>query len=403
MELLAKRLEDITVSITDGKHGDCENQENSGYYFISCKDVDNGKIDYDNARQITKESFEDADKRTHLEINDILITNSGTIGRMAIIKPSNKLIRNTTFQKSVAIIKPNTDSIFPEYLYYYLIANRVYLVELSNGAAQKNLLLSTLRDYKVTYPCSLEEQKSIANHISKYDELIEVNNKRIKILEQTAEELYKEWFVRFRFPGHETTQFENGLPKEWKKKRINELCKFLNGFAFKSEEYSDDGRYIVITIKNVQNGEFDLSNIEKICSIPNRMPDYCRLNKGDVLMSLTGNVGRICIVSKNNCLLNQRVCKVNGKHPHYIYSFFKQEEVFQSLCNIAYGTAQLNLSPILAGRMKIVVPTDDVQQQYNEKVDSIFKQKQKLIEQNENLIKQRDLLLPRLMSGKLEV
>ena len=270
------------------------------------------------------------------------------------------------------------------------------------GSAQPKLSQANLNKIKMLLP-SIEYQEQVASILSAYDNLIEVNNKRIKVLEQMAENLYKEWFVRFRFPGHESVPFENGLPTSWRKARITDFVSFLNGFAFKSEDYDDAGRYIVATIKNVQDGYFDLSNVERIDFLPTRMPQYCMLKKGDVIMSLTGNVGRVCIVSSDGCLLNQRVCKIESKYPLFAYLFFRQEAVFQTLCNIAYGTAQLNLSPILTGRMRTVLPPEHLMACFDEKVSALYEQIQSYREQSEILIKQRDLLLPRLMSGKLEV
>ena len=113
------KLKDITLNITDGKHGDCKNHEGSGYYFISCKDVSDETIHYENARQITEEDFLDADKRTNLAADDILITNSGTIGRMALVKDIPET-RRTTFQKSVAIVRADNSQVAPTYLYYLI-------------------------------------------------------------------------------------------------------------------------------------------------------------------------------------------------------------------------------------------------------------------------------------------
>lgn len=97
-----QRLEDICAQITDGKHGDCQDQPNSSYYFLSCKDIANGRLNYEGARQITEADFLDTHRRTKLEPADVSITNSGTIGRMAIAPDSDDTLR-TTFQKSVAI------------------------------------------------------------------------------------------------------------------------------------------------------------------------------------------------------------------------------------------------------------------------------------------------------------
>ena len=153
----------------------------------------------------------------------------------------------------------------------------------------------------------------------------------------------------------------------------------------------------------MQDGVFADGNVEHIAEIPSRMPDYCRLKIGDTLISLTGNVGRVCMVSGDNFLLNQRVAKIESKYPYYTYNFFRQESIYLSLCNIAYGTAQLNLSPILASNLKVIIPDEKVVKRYNDLVKPTYEFIQKIITENKNLTKQRDMLLPRLMSGKLEV
>ena len=107
-------LSELCHLITDGKHGDCENQENSGFYFLSVKDVFGNQLNYEKARQITESDFLETHKRTKLEPGDVLFTNTGTIGRMAIAPEDSKTYR-TTFQKSVAILKPNRDLIIPRF------------------------------------------------------------------------------------------------------------------------------------------------------------------------------------------------------------------------------------------------------------------------------------------------
>jgi type I restriction enzyme, S subunit len=195
------KLEDICSQITDGKHGDCNNEEGSGYYFLSCKDVTNGKLNYENARQITKEDFIDTHRRTKLETNDLLITNSGTIGRMAIA-PHDELTYRTTFQKSVAILKPIESKVSPRFLYYLLHADLKRLISFAGGTAQKNLLLRDLRAFEIKL-IDFDLQQKIATILSAYDDLIENNTRRIAILEEMNQMIYREWFVKFRFPGHE--------------------------------------------------------------------------------------------------------------------------------------------------------------------------------------------------------
>lgn len=159
-------LGNLCSLITDGKHGDSIDEINSGYYFVSVKDLKDGEIIYENARQITKLDFEETHRRTNLTAGDILITNAGTIGRMAIAKdlPETK---KTTFQKSVAILKPKL-GVAKSYFLYSLLRNQIKdIIDLAGGSTQSNLLLGDLRDFKIIYPsfdliCDFEEKvKSI--------------------------------------------------------------------------------------------------------------------------------------------------------------------------------------------------------------------------------------------------
>jgi len=146
-----KSIGDLCDLITDGKHGDCDDQANSGYYFVSVKDLSNGEIIYDNARQITKNDFEETHRRTNLTAGDILLTNAGTIGRMAIVKDLPETKR-TTFQKSVAVLKPNTKIAKTYFLFSLLKSHSKNIIDLAGGSTQSNLLLGDLRNYKIKYP-----------------------------------------------------------------------------------------------------------------------------------------------------------------------------------------------------------------------------------------------------------
>ena len=165
-------LDDVCNNITDGKHGDCQNERASGYYFISAKDIFDGEIHYENAREITKQDFLDANKRTNLEPGDILLTNSGTIGKLAIIKNCPKTAK-TTFQKSVAILKPITDKVAVEYLYNCLLQNQKRLENVSAGSSQRNLLLATLKSFDIVFPNALDEQEKIGKILSFADSQIQ--------------------------------------------------------------------------------------------------------------------------------------------------------------------------------------------------------------------------------------
>jgi len=168
-----EKMGKICNKITDGKHGDCNDEEGSGYYFISAKDINNGMILYDNVRQITPTDFQDANKRTKVSAGDLVVVNTGaTIGKTAIVRDNERTYR-TTFQKSVAIIEVISSKVSNLFLQYYIILNRENIYKSASGSAQKNWLLSQMRNYPVILPprnlqnhftdiaIKIEEQKAI--------------------------------------------------------------------------------------------------------------------------------------------------------------------------------------------------------------------------------------------------
>ena len=289
------------------------------------------------------------------------------------------------------------------YLYYYLIHQTPFYLGGVNGATMVHITKKNMEKKNIYIPDSLNIQRKIASILSTYDTLIENNVKRIRLLEKMAENLHKEWFVRFRFPGHENVEMVDGLPKGWRQGKLGDIAKFLNGFAFQSKSFCTNGDYAIVTIKNVQANGFNGNNTDKIKEVPTNMPEHCKLHNGDILLSLTGNIGRVCRVLGTGYLLNQRVAKLLSKNPFFCYCTFRSDYIFQSLNIISYGTAQLNLSPVKASKIKMQVPTGHLIELFEEKVTPLFAEANNLQHQNTLLARQRDLLLPCLMSGRLDV
>ena len=165
-------------------------------------------------------------------------------------------------------------------------------------------------------------------------------------------------------------------------------------------------RYKVVTIKNVQDGSFLAESDSQIDSPPSNMPDHCHLESGDILLSLTGNVGRACFVFGRDFLLNQRVAKLvphQRSNRGLVYFTFRCEETQTRLEMISNGVAQQNLSPVQMGKMPFVIPADDVLKQFAAIVEPFCDHIVSLNIRNRNLQTTRDLLLPRLISGELDV
>lgn len=337
-------------------------------------------------------------KKTLLPKNSVCVSCIATIGKMCLT--STESITN----QQINTIVPNKNYDH-RYVLYLLRYNLPYIQLVGGGSGSGTPIISKSKFAKFTFLIedSLPTQQKIASILSAYDSQIENNQKRIKLLEQMAENLYKEWFVRFRFPGYENAEFEGGMPKGWTRCKLGDLIDFQNGFAFKSETFVPEGKYKVITIKNVQDGQFDSSNADRVEDIPKGMPSYCKLSEGDILLSLTGNVGRVCHVIGDNMLLNQRVAKIKSSHSHFAYCMLRTPAMFAYLNMIAYGTAQLNLSPIKAANLKIIKPTESIMEAFDKVVAPLFSSVFNLYNQIDFLSSQRDLLLPRLMSGKLSI
>ena len=299
------------------------------------------------------------------------------------------------------LIEPK-DTLTYEFLYYALKSKQSLLHNAQKGAAIPHVTPSLIGDIDFFLP-SADTQHRIATILSRYDSLIENYQKQIKLLEEAAQRLYKEWFVDLHFPGHENTKIVDGVPEGWEKKPVKTIIELQSGYAFKSSAFMEDGIYKIVTIKNVKDGAFDGENVSKIASIPEKMPKHCILEDGDILLSLTGNVGRVCIVNGKNYSLNQRVAKLKSANKAYTYCLFRSRDMFIEVNNLANGAAQQNVSPIRIGEMKILIPEKKWLDDFERTVSNYILGIITLQSQIRLLTEARDRLLPRLMSGDIKV
>lgn len=404
--MIKRTLQELCLNITDGKHGDCENEENSGYYFISCKDIFDGQINYKNARQITKADFEETHKRTMLEVDDILLTNSGTIGRMAFVT-DREATTKTTFQKSVAIIKPDKQKVLPRYLYYQLQNCVPQFINSSNGSAQKNLLLSTMRTFQIEIEENREKQEKIANTLSAYDDLIENNQKQIKLLEEAAQRLYKEWFVNLRFPGYENTKIVDGVPEGWKKNCAEKFFEITIGKTPPRTEKrcftTGENGIPWVSIADMGNsGMFVLNTAENLTEDAIKQYNVKVIPKNTVLLSFKLTVGRVAIAPTDICT-NEAIAHFKGRREcerEYTYFYLKNFH-YDELGSTSSISKAVNSKIIKA--MPFVMPSEKLLKEYSSKTKDAFDLiicKQKI---NNNLKIARDRMLHKLMSGEVEV
>lgn len=323
----------------------------------------------------------------------------GTVGTKMTMAPCDCYTNQSI---NSIICNENYDN---EYV-YYLIKNflpGLKAYNLGTASGREYVSKSNFEKIELVAEQDKEIQKKIGVILSRYDSLIENYQKQIKLLEEAAQRLYKEWFVDLRFPGHENTKIVDGVPEGWERKKVNSIIELQSGFAFKSSTFDDNGTYKIVTIKNVKDGAFDGDNVSKIVAIPDKMPKHCILADGDILLSLTGNVGRVCIVNGKSYLLNQRVAKLATDYKAFTYCLFRSRDMFIEVNNLANGAAQQNVSPIRIGEMKILLPNSELLQEFESIVFKSIARIISLQSQLHLLTEARDRLLPKLMSGDIEI
>ena len=295
---------------------------------------------------------------------------------------------------------------YPLYLFYLL--KTLPISSFSGGSAVPTLNRNHIHPLIIKHTSNIQLQKKIASILKSLDDKIQNNKKINENLEQQAQALFKSWFVDFEpFRDQPFVESELGMiPEGWRVGVLNELVYFINGYPFKSESFVSKGRYKVITIKSVQDGNLSTNNTSYIDELPLNLKKECILSLGDILLSLTGNVGRCCLVDENNLLLNQRVAKIvptQISSNSYVYAYFRRMDTQQSLISIARGTAQANLSPIETGNLKVIIPPKQIIDNYSTIVSKLLLNIIELKLENSKLSHLRDILLPRLMSGELSV
>ena len=302
------------------------------------------------------------------------------------------------------LIQPTFDNIDTKYLYYAIQLKLNQMRSNAAGTATKFLTKPILNNINIEYR-SLDEQRYISSILSTYDELIENNNRRIRILEQMAENLYKEWFVRFRFPGHEQAEFENGIPKGWAVKRMKEFCYVTDG-THDTPTPVEIGVPLV-TGKCISSGRIDFTVAYNISiSEHEKIKKRSGLKTGDILFSNIGTVGNCCIVdydrefSVKNVIIFKPKCMREMTYLYYWLTSKDMQDIFATQTN---GASQQFVGLTFMRKYKILVPDIDIMEAFSSKLMPIIELQKFLRKENQNLTKQRDMLLPRLMSGKLEV
>lgn len=388
MELFEfKTINELCLKITDGAHFSPSEEQNGIYPMYSSKDMLYNGFDDKDVKMISKSDYDRLVKQDCRPLtDDILIIKDGNNYLKQVFKVKSTL--DAVILSSIAILRPNKKIIDPDYFTYVLRTESVRkaMANYVSGAAIPRVVLKDFKKMKLKLHKDINAQRHIASILSAYDNLIENNTRRICLLEQMAENLYKEWFVRFRFPGHEKAEFENGLPKGWNKLPLLEICEFKRGKNITSEEMCD-GNIPVISAGIDVSGYHSKANVKGV----------------SVTMSSSGaNAGFISIhytdIWAADCSYIEESTTPNI---FYVYELLNNLRIV--ITNFQRGAAQPHVYPKDINRIKLIVPDKALMEEANNRFAAVHKEIFYLQQQSALLSRQRDLLLPRLMSGKLEV
>lgn len=383
----------------------------SGYPFISFSTVFNNffipeEIN-DFVQSTSKEQLTYSIKK-----GDVLITRtSETIEELGMSCVALKDYPTTTFNGFCKRLRPFTDKVDPLFIGYYMRTPlfRSNFIKVASLITRASLRNEDLLRFNVELPC-IDKQQKIADILFKYDKLIENNIKRIKLLEQMAENLYKEWFVRFRFPGYEDVKFEENIPSNWNYIQLGDIISFERGISYSSEEINCGDGINLINLKNIQSyGGFRREGTKKYNG---KYKDSQIVNTGDLILGVTdmtqdrrtvGSVALIPII-EGTSVISADLVKVKSKIPNqFLYCMCRYGFYSKYFSQFANGANVLHLKPKTLLNKKVLLPTDDLIKDFTKNVIPMLDSIDKINLQNDILTKQRDYLLPRLMSGKLEV
>ncbi|MCH8533878.1 MAG: restriction endonuclease subunit S [Flavobacteriaceae bacterium] len=386
------KMQDVTTRIGDGLHGTPKYDVNGEYYFINGNNLQNGKIEIKSStKKITYEEYFKIKK----DLNDrtILVSINGTLGNIGIYNNEKIALGKSACYLN---IKENISKLFIR----YVLENEPfqgYAFRFATGSTIKNLGLKAIREFSFNLP-PLPTQQKIASILGAYDDLIENNLKRIKLLEEAAQNLYKEWFVNFKFPDHENHPMdeETGLPEGWEKKELKELCHLTMGQSPKSEFYNDEKNGLPFH-QGVSDFGLRFVKNSTYCTNETRLA-----YEDDILFSVRAPVGRLNI-SPEKIIIGRGLSSIRNKKDFQSFQFYQLKNHFYQEDMIGGGAIFNSVTKKVLESQKLISPDDETLNLFESKVEKIDKQIKNLDIQNQQLQEARDLLLPRLMNQEINV
>ncbi len=384
------KLNDICQSISDGDHQPPP-KVNKGIPFVTISNITNtNQFDFSNTMFVPQEYYDGLDSKRKAKKEDILYSVVGSFGVPVYIKDNTPFV----FQRHIAILRPNKEKIVPKFLYYIMLNRDFYMKAdaVATGTAQRTVSLTALRNMEIYIP-DIGIQKKISEMLVTYDDLIENNQKQIKLLEEAAQRLYKEWFVDLRFPGYEDVEIVDGVPERWSREKLVNLCDVQYGYAFDGSLFNDKGNGTpIIRIRNIPSGitsDYTTEDTE----------DEYRIKNGEIVVGMDGefHINSWC---GEEAYLVQRTCCFRPYneylHGWLLWAIYEPIKYFEKT---VVGATVSHLGKKHIDTIELLKAPE----RYYKPFDVYFRKRQVLLNQNRKLTEARDRLLSILLSGEIEV
>lgn len=397
-------LKDITELIVDCPHSTAYD-EGKGFPLVRTPNIGKGRLIYSGMHRVSEEVYNQRNARAVPQKDDLIFAREATAGNVALIQKDEKVCLG---QRTV-LIRPDKSKVNPAYLTYTLLApkQQYNLLSTANGATVAHVNLPTIRNLKLDIP-NIETQHRIASILSRYDSLIENYQKQIKLLEEAAQRLYKEWFVDLHFPGHENTKIVDGVPEGWEKKTINDICTHISSGSTPSrrnKSYWENGTIKWVKTKELLDGWiFDTEEYITDDGLKNSSTKIYPVNSILMAIYASPTLGRLGILASECCCNQAALCLIaNEQIVSWQWLYWKLFELRDEFNSIARGAGQQNISGIVVKNKEVLVPTKHVVDAFTNIANPIFESIKKSSSQIRLLTEARDRLLPKLMSGEIAV
>ena len=404
------KLADCCLSISDGDHQPPPKAV-SGVPFVTIANINkSNQFDFSDTMFVPKDYYDRLDLKRKAQVGDILYSVVGSFGIPVLIKEERPFV----FQRHIAILRPN-ERINSAFLYYTMLSRDFYAKAdaAAIGAAQRTVSLTSLRGMEIELP-PLKVQEAIASKLSVYDNLIENNQKQIKLLEEAARRLYKEWFVDLRFPGYEDTPIVDGVPEGWKKCLLGDInCSLESGSRPKGgiDASLVDGVPSIGAENVIGLGCYNYSS-EKLIT----KDFFSKMKRGklcdkDILIYKDGAyIGRTSLFQDGfphlEAAVNEHVFLLHAADEHiqyYLFFTLYQQEYYQKMQKLNKNAAQPGINSKAMMSLPVLLPTEDILDGFDSFATPLMHKIFNLAKQNRRLELARDRLLPKLMSGEIEV